>query len=116
VKSKRAKRRFSAEEKVAILKRHLVDKVAVSDLCEEYRIQPSLFYVWQRQMWEILGAAFQEAGRKNGGSAREAVLTNQVDTLKAALAEKDAKLAKKDRVIAEISEEFVKLKNSDGDL
>ena len=46
----RARRKFSIEEKVAIRKRHLVDHVPVSDLCEEYRIQPSLFYVWPRQM------------------------------------------------------------------
>ena len=116
MKDKKARRKFSAEEKVAILKRHMVDKVPVSDLCEEYRIQPSLFYTWQRQMWENLGAAFQEARRRGTGSAREATLTTQVDALKAALAGKDAKLAKKDRIIAEVSEEFVKLKNSDGDL
>lgn len=46
---KSSRRRFTTEQKVSILRRHLVDKVAVSDLCDEYRIQPSLFYPWQRQ-------------------------------------------------------------------
>ena len=39
-----SRRRFTTEQKVAMLRRHLVDKVPVSDLCDEYRIQPSLFY------------------------------------------------------------------------
>lgn len=112
---KQSKRRFSAEEKAAVLRRHLVDKVPVSDLCEEYRIQPSLFYVWQRQMWENLPAALQTGKRGDGRSARETALTNTVEALKAAVTARDAKLAKKDRVIAEISAEYVALKNSAGE-
>lgn len=113
--TKKPKRRFSAEDKVAILRRHLVDKVPVSDLCEEYRIQPSQFYLWQRQMWESLPAALQTPRRKDGRTAREETLANTVEALKAAVTDRDAKLAKKDRVIAEISAEYVALKNSDGE-
>lgn len=32
---KRQRKNYSPEEKVAILKRHLVEKVPVSDLCDE---------------------------------------------------------------------------------
>lgn len=42
------RRQFTPEEKATILRRHLADKVPVSDLCEEYHIQPTLFYLWQR--------------------------------------------------------------------
>jgi len=35
---------YTPEEKVFILKRHLVDRVAVSDLCDEYQLQPKIFY------------------------------------------------------------------------
>ncbi|NVN93622.1 MAG: hypothetical protein HXX11_23930 [Desulfuromonadales bacterium] len=35
---------YTPEEKVIILKRHLVDHVAVSDLCDEYQLQPTIFY------------------------------------------------------------------------
>lgn len=35
-----------------MLRRHFVDKVAVSDLCDEYKIQPSLFHLWQKQALE----------------------------------------------------------------
>jgi hypothetical protein len=37
-KSSKARRQFTPDEKATILRRHLVDKVAVSDLCDEYRI------------------------------------------------------------------------------
>ena len=32
---KKSRRQFTTEQKVAILRRHLIDKVSVSDLCEE---------------------------------------------------------------------------------
>jgi transposase-like protein len=44
--SKRSCRHFTTEQKVAILKRHMVDKVRVSDLCNEENLQPSVFYQW----------------------------------------------------------------------
>ena len=47
-KKKRTRRQFTAEQKAAILRRHLMDKVPVSDLCAEYKLQPSVFYGWQR--------------------------------------------------------------------
>ena len=42
-----------------MVRRHFVDKVAVSDLCDEYKIQPSLFYQWQRQALENLAQAIE---------------------------------------------------------
>ena len=42
------RRRFSPEEKVRILRRHLLDKVPVSDLCDELGLSPNVFYSWQR--------------------------------------------------------------------
>jgi transposase-like protein len=68
--SKRSRRHFNAEQKVAILRRHLVDKVPVSNLCDEYQLQPSLFYQWQRQMFENMAGAF-EAAPGAGPSQRE---------------------------------------------
>ena len=34
-------------EKVAILRRHLIDHVPISDLCDELQLSPTLFYLWQ---------------------------------------------------------------------
>ena len=44
--SKRSRRHFTTEQNVAFLKRHLIDKVFVSDLCNEEELQPSVFYQW----------------------------------------------------------------------
>jgi hypothetical protein len=35
------RRHFAGTDKVAILKRHLIDKVPVSDLCDEYGLYPT---------------------------------------------------------------------------
>jgi transposase len=42
------RRFFSPEQKVAILREHLVEGKAVLDLCEKHRIHPTVFYQWQR--------------------------------------------------------------------
>jgi transposase len=104
--SRRQRRQFTTEQKAAILRRHLVDKVPVSDLCDEYELQPSVFYQWQRQLFENLTGAFEAAG--NGVSTRERRLTERVEQL-------EAKLARKDSVIAEISAEYVQLKKELGE-
>ena len=70
----RNRRHFTAEDKATILKRHLADKVAISDLCEEYHIQPSLFSLWQRQALENLSAAFRD-GRTERGHNRPGVFS-----------------------------------------
>ena len=104
------RRRFTTEQKVSILRRHLVDKVAVSDLCDEYRIQPSLFYLWQRQALENLAAAVEAGGGRRGRESRQAdAQTQRIDAL-------EAKLARKDRVIAHLSEECIQIKKDLGEL
>jgi transposase len=52
MKEKGTGRRFSSEETVAILRRHLLDRIPVSDLSQEHHIHPSLLYLWQRQALE----------------------------------------------------------------
>ncbi len=53
---------YTPPEKVAIQRRHLIDRVPVSDLCDEYHLQPTLFYAWQKHFFENGAAAFE---RKN---------------------------------------------------
>lgn len=101
---RRARRQFTTAQKVAILRRHFVDKVAISDLCAEYELQPSVFYYWQNQVFENLVGALQPTVTT---SSREKELERENEALK-------AKLAKKDTVIAEISEEYVVLKKTLG--
>jgi transposase len=106
-RGRKNRRNFTAEQKATILRRHLVDKVAVSDLCDEYKIQPNLFYIWQRQALENLEKAVE------GPADRDAVRRQAEQERKIAMLE--AKVSRKDNIIAEISEEYVALKKSLGE-
>ena len=46
------RRHFRSEDKVKALRRHLIEKVPISDLCEELGIQPTQFYRWQQTLFE----------------------------------------------------------------
>ena len=50
--SSRQRRRFEPAAKVAMLRCLLLDQMPVSDLCDEYDIQPTVFYRWQKQLFE----------------------------------------------------------------
>lgn len=102
--SNRERRHHSAERKAALLRRHLVEKVPVSQVCEEGQVKPSVFYRWQRDLFE--GAATVLSTRR--APSRERELEEKVARL-------EAKLSKKDAIIAEISEEYVALKKELGE-
>ena len=102
---KGARRHFSPQQKVALVKRHLVDGVPVSDLCDEQQIQPTQFYLWQKQLFENGEAAFQRKGKTRGSSSHD----RKIEQLQ-------AKLATKNDVIAELLEEHVELKKELGEL
>jgi len=106
--SQGTRRKFSAEDKAAILRQHLVDKKPVSDVCEEYGIQPSVFYAWQRHLMENMASALDGGAGRRQRNGQEEKLTNKIEAL-------EAKLAKKDNVIAEVTEEFVRLKKTLGE-
>ena len=101
--TKKARRRYTPEQKAEILRRHFGDKAPVSDLCDELGIQPSVFYAWQRQMLENLASAFED-GRSSRARASAA---DQERQRREAV---EAKLARKNEVIAEISQELIELK------
>jgi len=101
--SRRERRHFSAGQKAAIVKQHLVDKVPISDLCEKHDITPNQFYQWQKQLFEGAAAAF-EAKRKAGAPDAK---DRRIDAL-------ETKLANKNEVISELMEECVLLKKLDG--
>jgi transposase-like protein len=105
--SKRTRRHYTTEQKTALLKKHFVDKVPVSQICEENQLQPSVFYHWQRQLFENAPAVF-DVPKGARTPTREKQLEERVAQL-------EAKLAKKDGVIAEISAEYVQLKKELGE-
>ena len=104
------RRQFTAELKAEIVRRHLVDRVPVSDLCDEYKIAPSLLYNWQRAVVEQMSQLLEHGSRRNGKA--EATQANRAEQRIAVL---ETKLARKDEVIAEVTAEYVRLKKELGE-
>ena len=90
---KKERRHHSAEQKVTILRRHLLEKVPISDLCAEFGLQPTVFYRWQKEFFENGAAAFQHKGRSNQPAEQEriAYLEKKIQTKDEVLAELMAK-------------------------
>lgn len=103
-----AKRKnYSADEKVKVLREHLVDKVAVSEICERIGLNPNVFYSWQKQFFENGAAAFIKETK-----SRKVPYDKQLERKVAQL---ENKIVHKDGVIAEIMESHIKLKKSLGE-
>ena len=100
------RKHFSPEEKVAILRRHLLEKVPVSELCDQHGIAPSVFYHWQRELFENAASTFA----RNGGRPKKAdrVKEQRIEFL-------EAKVRRKDEVMAELLEAHVQLKKELGE-
>jgi transposase len=103
---KQPRRHFSGADKVAILKRHLIDKVPISDLCDELGLQVSQFHLWQKQFFENGHAAFDN-GRKS--KAVEDAKDQKIEQL-------EAKLQRKNEVMAELMEAHTQLKKELGEI
>src|SRR3974377_1561802 len=101
---RKERKHYTGEEKVAILRRHLLDKVPVSDLCEEHGLQPTGFYRWQKEFFEKGAAALKGKSRR----ARQAE-QQRIEFL-------EKKIQTKDEVLAELMAEHIALKKSLGEL
>ena len=45
--------------------RHLLEKEPISKLCDELGLQPTVFYRWQKELFENGAAAFAQDARPN---------------------------------------------------
>jgi transposase-like protein len=99
------RRHFSGEEKVKILRLHLVESKPVSELCEQHQINPSLFYQWQRTFFENGARAFEGSGQARS----QPKLEKQVQAL-------ESRLQRKHEVLSELMEEHIRLKKDLGEL
>ena len=100
---KKKRYNYRPEEKVAILKCHLVDKVPVSDVCDQYNLQPTVFYRWQKEFFENGAAAFIKP-KKGSKDPQE----RRIETL-------EKKLQTKNEVLSELMEEHITLKKNLGE-
>lgn len=106
------RRNFTVEQKADVVRRHLKDKVAISDLAAELGIQPTQVYQWVATVLGQAEKAFQvKPGRQSKSleAKREQVKDREIKRLQ-------EKLQLKNEVISELMEENVKSKKDNGDL
>ena len=104
------RRSFTAEQKADVVRRHLKDKVAVSDLADELNIQPSQIHQWVATVLRQIEQAFVGSGRGRKSNTKfEDAKQRQIKRL-------EEKLLLKNEVISELMEENVKAKKENGDL
>jgi transposase len=103
---KNERKHYTAGEKVAILRRHLLEKVPVSELRQEKGLKPTVFYRWQKEFFENGAAAFETKERSSRGKDDK---QRRIELL-------EKKVQTKDEVLAELMAEHVALKKSLGEL
>ncbi len=101
---KKQRNHYTPEEKVAILRRHLLDKEPISQLCDELGLQPTVFYRWQKEFFENGAGAFQQKKPSKHSAEQERITYLE------------KKIQTKDEVLAELMAEHVALKKEIGEL
>lgn len=89
---------FTSAEKLSLIKKHLLEQVPISKICDENNIKVSRFYGWQKTFFD------------NGIAAFEASKRPKKDPRDKKIIELEAKIADRDEGIAELMLEHVKLK------
>ena len=101
---KKQRKQYAPEEKVAILRRHLLEKEPISKLCDEVGLQLTVFYRWQKEFFENGAAAFEQKTRPIHSAEQERIVYLE------------KKIQTKDEVLAELMAEHVALKKDIGEL
>jgi transposase-like protein len=102
--SKKPYRTHSSALKVQLLRKHLLDKIPVSQLCEEHSIKPSVFYSWQKDLFERGSMVFDCAKKA------------QVDSRARQIKQLETKLIQKNEILAELMQEHINLKKKCGEI
>jgi transposase-like protein len=102
------RKQLAPEEKVAIVRRHLIENVPVSDLCDELGIHPNQYYKWQKQLFENAGYAFERRPNKANEKRRQNAADRKIEQL-------EKKLQDRNEVVAELMQEHVQLKKELGE-
>ena len=102
------RKKYSAQEKVRLLRLHLIEKEPVSDICDRQGLNPNVFYRWQKVFFENGAAAFDQPANE-----RKDKRFRRLEDRNARL---EAKLANKDEVIAEIMASHIELKRNLGEI
>jgi transposase-like protein len=84
----KTRRRFTAEQKVQILREHLDNQVKISDLSEKYNINPGVIRSWKKELFE--GALETFSGKhkqRKGKNSREAKLEAKISSMQEVITE-----------------------------
>jgi transposase len=103
------RKQYSPGQKVAIVRRHLLENVPVSDLCDEYGIHATQYYQWQKQLFEQGQAAFARRPNKANVKRQQNAYEKKIGRL-------EEKLQGRNEVVAELLQEHVQLKKELGEL
>ena len=100
---KRERRHWSVDEKIKLLRRHLIEDIPISKICEVASLAPSLFHRWQEQLFQNAALALEgKRPERNQDQQRIEKLEN--------------KIRQKDEVLAELMAEHISLKKELGEL
>jgi transposase-like protein len=99
-----ARRPYTGEEKVRLLRLHLVEAQPISAICEEHGIHPTMFSQWQETCFENGAAAFDRSPRSRRGDLGQL----RIEQL-------EARLKRTEEVIAAVPEELVRTKKDLGE-
>jgi len=98
---------FRGTEKMAILREHLIGKVPISQVCDKHGLGSTMFYAWQKKLFEEGASVFEQPRAKS--SRQLAAERRKIDAL-------EAKVTEKNEVLAELMGEHVALKKSLGQI
>jgi len=104
--SKEVRKHLSGKEKIRLLKKHLVDKKPISEVCSSEKVLPGSFHQWVRELFDRGDVVFESMRRKKDP-------THEYERKIAVL---EAKLVQKNEVIAELMQETIKLKKASGEI
>jgi transposase-like protein len=104
--TQKTRKHLPGKDKIRLLKLHFLGKKPISEVCESEKVLPASFYQWQRELFDR-GAAVFDAGRRQ--KRQETAVEQKIAAL-------EAKLIKKNEVIAELMQENINLKKLDGEI
>lgn len=102
----RKRRSFSPAEKAAAVRKHLVDKIPVSQIADQMKVQPTLIHNWINTVMTQAERAFESTRAANN---KQADHDDKLTMLR-------EKLLAKNEVISELMEENIRSKKENGEL
>jgi transposase len=85
---KKERRHWSADDKPKLLRRHLIEKIPVSKICEGSQLAPSMFHRWLEQLF--LNATLALQGNRSPERTQD---QQHIEKLEKKIRQKDKVLA-----------------------